>query len=217
MRLSFFNLPIFCFSLAFPILALSEGNLENGKELFQTCATCHGHNGEGVQANNAPKLSGLRQSYLLGQLQKFRSGLRGANPEDRFGIQMASMARTLTDEQALLDVVAYIGTLEAPNPTLTELNGDPLKGKEGYAYCERCHGPTGLGYESPEKITYRTLHGPRLAGQHDWYLIRQVQNFKARIRGVREDKAGWYMQADVQSLLTDQEIKDVVAYISTLE
>jgi cytochrome c oxidase subunit 2 len=52
--------------------------------------------------------------YMVIQLQKFRSGLRGDHPEDIYGLQMVPFATLLPDEQALVDVVAYINTL-SPN------------------------------------------------------------------------------------------------------
>jgi cytochrome c oxidase subunit 2 len=217
MKQSILILPIFLYSILISNLVLADGDPIEGKTIYTTCVVCHGHNGEGIQTTNGPRLSGQRESYLVSQLQKFRSGLRGANPEDIFGAQMTPLAKALPNEQSLLDVAAYIGTLQASRPARTEVSGDPMAGREGFKYCERCHGPTGLGYKSPKVITYRSQYGPRLSGQHDWYLIRQIQNFKAHIRGTKQDKAGWYMQADVQSLHNDQEIKDVVAYIGTLE
>ena len=205
------------FLFAFQNSTLADGDPAKGKSVYITCAACHGPNGEGIQATNSPRLSGQRGSYLVSQLQKFRSGLRGASPEDVYGAQMAPMAKILPDEQSLLDVAAYISTLQASRPTRTEISGDPVLGKKEYKYCARCHGPKGMGYDSPEVTTKKSHHGPRLSGQHDWYLIRQIQNFRARIRGNSEDKAATYMQNDVQSLFNDQLIRDVVAYIGTLE
>jgi cytochrome c oxidase subunit 2 len=49
--------------------------------------------------------------YLKRQLQNFRQGLRGAHPQDFNGAQMALMARSLADEQAVNDVVAHIDAL----------------------------------------------------------------------------------------------------------
>jgi cytochrome c oxidase subunit 2 len=197
--------------------AIADGDPTKGKSIYITCAACHGQNGEGIQATNSPRLSGLRKSYLVSQLQKFRSGLRGTIPEDVYGTQMATMAKILPDEQSLLDVVAYIGTLQSSRPTRTEISGDPVLGKKSYRYCGNCHGQDGMGYEAPEVVTTSSVRGPRLSGQHDWYLILQIQNFRARIRGNSEDKGTTYMQNGVQSLFNDQLIKDVVAYIGTLK
>jgi len=62
---------------------------------------------------NSPRLAGMSDWYMVIQLQKFRSGLRGDHPEDIYGLQMVPFATLLPDEQALVDVVAYINTLSS--------------------------------------------------------------------------------------------------------
>jgi cytochrome c oxidase subunit 2 len=44
-------------------------------------------------------------------LHNYRTGLRGADPEDSSGQQMRAMAAALADDAAITDVVAYINTL----------------------------------------------------------------------------------------------------------
>jgi len=46
------------------------------------------------------------------QLMYFRDGIRGAHPEDTRGQQMAAMAKLLTDDQMIADVVSYISELK---------------------------------------------------------------------------------------------------------
>jgi cytochrome c oxidase subunit 2 len=46
------------------------------------------------------------------QLGKFKSGMRGAHPDDVMGQQMAAMSATLADSTAIHDVVAFIRTLQ---------------------------------------------------------------------------------------------------------
>jgi cytochrome c oxidase subunit 2 len=60
---------------------------------------------------NAPPLSQQADWYLLAQLEKFKTGMRGANPKDFTGAQMRAMSSTLQDTTAMRDVVAYIKTL----------------------------------------------------------------------------------------------------------
>lgn len=89
-----------------------EGDTTRGQELYsQTCLICHGENAMGNPALNSPRLAGMSDWYMVIQLQKFRSGLRGDHPEDIYGLQMVPFATLLPDEQALVDVVAYINTL----------------------------------------------------------------------------------------------------------
>ena len=60
---------------------------------------------------NAPSLLGQHDWYHVAQLNKFKDGIRGANPQDITGSQMRPMAMTLVNEQAVKDVVAYIQSL----------------------------------------------------------------------------------------------------------
>lgn len=88
------------------------GDVDSGRAHYAPCAACHGAAGEGNPALNAPALVTMQDWYQLAQLQKFKSGHRGANPADVYGMQMAPMAAVLADEQAMRDVVAYIISLQ---------------------------------------------------------------------------------------------------------
>lgn len=88
-----------------------QGNAEHGKMLYATCAACHGQNGEGNESLNAPRQAGMSDWYMVTQIKNFKAGIRGAAPQDTYGAQMAPMAATLPDDQAINDVVAYIDTL----------------------------------------------------------------------------------------------------------
>jgi len=89
-----------------------SGNAEEGRKIYSTiCLACHGVEGKGLEALGATNLTYLSEIYMLRQLMYFRDGIRGAHPEDLRGQQMAVMARMLTDDQAIADVVAYIAEL----------------------------------------------------------------------------------------------------------
>ena len=89
-----------------------EGDTERGKELYtMSCVACHGEKAMGNEVLNSPRLVGMSDWYMVRQLQNFRTDLRGDHPEDAIGLQMVPFAKILPDEQALLDVVAYINTL----------------------------------------------------------------------------------------------------------
>lgn len=92
--------------------ATVKGDAQRGATYFATCVACHGADGKGNKDLGAPRIAGQADWYLLKQLQKYRAGARGADPRDVTGQQMAAMAKTLPDEQALNDVVAYIQSLE---------------------------------------------------------------------------------------------------------
>jgi len=91
--------------------AFAEGDPARGKSWYATCGACHGLKSEGMSALNAPALNGLESWYIVRQLKNFKQGIRGSDPKDTYGNQMAQMAQTLPDEQAMEDVAAYIQTL----------------------------------------------------------------------------------------------------------
>jgi cytochrome c553 len=88
------------------------GDPKAGAALYATCGACHGDNGDGNKDLGAPRIAGVDDWYLATELRKFRSGVRGANPKDREGRLMRPMARTLADEDAIRNVVAYVETLK---------------------------------------------------------------------------------------------------------
>ena len=92
-------------------LATLDGDVEKGKASYATCAACHQANGMGNEALNAPPIAYADDWYMLTQLKHFKGGVRGADPRDIEGAQMAPMSRTLADEQAMKDVIAYVRSL----------------------------------------------------------------------------------------------------------
>lgn len=88
------------------------GDPQAGAALYATCATCHGDNGAGNQEMGAPRIAGIDDWYLATELRKFKSGVRGTSVKDREGRLMRPMARTLADEDAVRNVIAYIDTLK---------------------------------------------------------------------------------------------------------
>ncbi len=189
--------------------ALAEADLERGKQYFQVCVACHGANGEGNQLLNAPANGGQNIWYVMRQLRNFRAGIRGSDAKDLYGIQMRPMAMTLSDDQAVVDVAAYIGTLDVPVPPKT-VEGDVEAGKKAFVTCMPCHGDNGEGAKS--------LNAPRLSRQHDWYIVRQLNNFKSGVRGSHaKDIYGQQMRPMAQILATDEQVNDVAAYLNTLK
>ncbi len=191
--------------LAWPVAA---GDAAKGKTLFAVCAACHGADGNGIQAMNAPKLAGQEPWYLERQLKAYKSGVRGAAAGDMFGAQMRPMAMQLADDAAIADVVAYIGTFASSEPPVT-VKGDAAAGKTLFATCVACHGQNAEGNVQ--------LNAPRLTGQDDWYMVRQLANYKKGVRGAHpQDTFGMQMRPMASMLADDKAINDVVAYIQTL-
>ena len=87
------------------------GDIERGADLYTNCAACHGADGQGIWALNAPALAGQSDWYLVTQLRNFRDEVRGAHPADLYGDQMMMLADVLADDADIDDVVAYLNTL----------------------------------------------------------------------------------------------------------
>jgi cytochrome c553 len=103
-----------------PVPELEGGDAQTGAQLYaNVCATCHEANAAGNPAKDwggqklvVPSLRHASDWYLLAQLKNFQQGIRGANPDrDYSGAQMRTFSMTLPSEQAMKDVIAYIGTL----------------------------------------------------------------------------------------------------------
>lgn len=85
-----------------------KGDLKNGSRYYQgKCGACHGGQAEGNESFNAPRLQGLSTQYLNRQMSNFVNGLRGTHQQDKFGRQMAMMAKT-TSGKELEDILYYI-------------------------------------------------------------------------------------------------------------
>lgn len=76
--------------------------------------------------------------------------------------------------------------------------GDAIKGKEKSAMCAACHGADGNS-ASPDF--------PKLAGQHEDYIVRALTDYKA---GKRKNPIMMGMAAP----LTKDDVADVAAYFS---
>jgi cytochrome c oxidase subunit 2 len=186
------------------------GNAVDGQASYAVCSACHGANGEGNAALNAPKLAGQEDWYIRQQIAYYKNGARGTHPDDVYGAQMAPMAGTIVNDQIMNNITAYIDTLP-DEPAAETITGDLANGYDLYqGKCSVCHGDQGQGVW--------TTHAPRLAGMTDWYLARQLGNFKSGVRGTHpEDQLGYQMTHMVSALADEEDINDVVAYINTLD
>jgi cytochrome c553 len=78
-----------------------------------------------------------------------------------------------------------------------------------YATCTVCHGASGQGVWS--------TNAPRLAHMSDWYLKRQLQNFRQGLRGAHpQDFNGAQMAVMARPLADEQAVNDVLAHIDAL-
>ena len=150
-------------------LALTlTGNVENGEEAYEICSGCHLPSGAGRPDGTFPQLAGQHPVVVIKQIADIRAGRRD-NPI------MYPFAVSLTDQQELADVAAYIQTLPIPTDNGKGPGTDLELGKELYDRdCVQCHGSYGEG--DSEKFY------PVLAGQHYKYLLRQIDEIAEKKR-----------------------------------
>ena len=120
-----------------------EGSIEAGRTKSVTCAACHGADGNSVSPD-WPSLAGQHASYIVRQLQAFKSG-------ERQDVTMTVFAMMLSD-QDMLDLAAYFASADATpkgaDPALVSLGQQIYRGgvpERGIAACIACHGPGGRG------------------------------------------------------------------------
>jgi cytochrome c553 len=169
--------------------AAHAGDPGHGKAVSYTCLGCHGIDGykNAYPMYSVPELRGQNPQYLVIALQGYRDG-------DRAHITMHSQSESLS-EQDMSDVAAFLA-------------GTPLKssGKAAGAVpqaaqlCVSCHGQDG--------IAVAPIY-PSLAGQHEDYLVRALDEYKhgGRKNAVMKQFAG---------NLKDEDIADIAAYFSKL-
>jgi cytochrome c oxidase subunit II len=189
-------------------LPAAAGDPVAGKAAYAICAACHEQQGEGNAALNSPRIAGQEDWYIRRQLEAYRNGWRGTRPGDTYGMQMRPMALAVADPVAVDNLIAYIETFP-DRPAPITIQGDITAGQAAYAVCAACHGADGMGNEQ--------LGGPRLSGQNDWYLVRQIRAYQTGHRGYDpKDIFGMQMKPMAATLANDKAINDVVAYINTL-
>lgn len=152
--------------------------------------------------------SGSEEMVPARQLEYFRESIRGAGEEDVHGTQMRAMALTLEGPAEVDAMAQYFSTLEPPRAP-ESVAGDVERGKQLYSVCAACHGADGSGNKQ--------LNAPAIRGQHDWYIVRQLENYQNGLRGQNErDTYGVQMAPIVKSLNGREDFIDLAAYINTL-
>lgn len=159
-----------------------------------TCAACHGPNGNSVIPQN-PNLAGQTWRYIYLQLRDFKEGRR-SDP------QMTPMAKDLSRD----DMIALGNWFAAQKPAINQFKADSAKVSAGIktadaVLCAMCH--LG-GFSGQNEI-------PRVAGQNYEYVVKQLQDFKNRRR---TNDAG--NMTSVAGTLSDQDIENLAQYITTL-
>ncbi|MEM7136004.1 MAG: c-type cytochrome [Myxococcota bacterium] len=167
--------------------SLAEARGPRAFALAQNCAPCHGFDGNNL-SSRYPSLAGLPASYIETQLRAFADGQRDEP-------MMGPLAMSLSDEEMALLASFYAQSQVRANPFLVI---DPTRRdatESLTASCSACHGSALQGDAN------RMPETPRLRGQGEAYLARQLQDYRS---GRRADPSG-AMNALAQSM-TDEDI-----------
>ena len=166
------------------------------------CSSCHGPDGRSISPT-FPRLAGQQKDYIVAQLQAFRDKTR-ADPHAQ--TYMWGMAARLSDPT--IDAIATYYSSQTPFAGAPSDSPQIVAGKkiftegipsESVPACMACHGENAEG-NGPI---------PRLAGQHQAYLARQLEAFASMAR------ANEIMHENSKDL-TPQQIIEVTAYLATL-
>ena len=182
---------------AFVLIATSAGaqDVAAGRTKAQTCAACHGADGNSV-AGEFPILAGQTARYLYLELLDYKEGRR-KNPV------MSPMAANLSKAD-MLDLAAYFAA-QTPRPTNFKVDDQKVlagKAKAAETLCTMCH--LG-GFAGQNEI-------PRVAGQQYQYTVTQLKDFKARTR----TNDGGNMTSVAQTL-SDEDIDNLARYLTSLQ
>lgn len=175
--------------------------------IYSSCSGCHGANGQGSAAINAPAIAGLQAEYLKRQLQAFASGTRGK--QDVYSEQMAAM-KPLLSAAAITELSDYLSQLPAANQQILNTQ-KPKNLKQAFgqyqASCGGCHGAKAEGNDA--------FSAPALRGLSINYMERQLQHFGEKTRG-NDSRYGRQMQLMAKVIEDDKQRRDVLAYIVSL-
>ncbi|WP_031432869.1 c-type cytochrome [Methylomarinum vadi] len=176
---------------------VGNGDAENGQQLAQTCAGCHGDKGVSPM-EGYPSLAGQLATYTYKQLRDYADGKRSH-------MLMNSIAQGLSEKDSA-DIAAWFATLP---PAKGQRSKEPLKkaevlvtrgnGKKIIPSCFVCHGSNGQG----EKQDI-----PALSGQQPGYFINTLNEYKT---GVRHNDIYSRMRLIAQQL-SEEDIKQLAQY-----
>lgn len=102
-----------------------------------------------------------------------------------------------------------VATSIAATVSIPAFANELAAGEASFQICKTCHGQFGEGNLA--------LNAPAIAGLQDWYLERQLKNYKEGIRGAdAKDIYGSQMRPMSMTLADDMAVQSVVAYMKTL-
>jgi len=217
MRGQWIVLPIIAV-LAAPAWAAGSGV---GAALAEHCVACHGAEGVSEDAKR-PNLAGQKAKYLVRQLRRFRDSFLTAhrdstvaNPDAVGAPKKAERHNPVMEHQAALlsdDAIHHLAGHFSSLPCRRR-NAPAVKPRPALAdTCAQCHGRRGIN--KSDEI-------PNLAGQNEWYLIKQLASFRRAGRAGAGD-AHVQVRADATmnrqaAQLSDGNIKALASYFASLD
>ena len=176
-----------------------------GVEPWDVCGECHGLDGAGNKIK-FPRIAGQKPDYIVKQITDFREGRRSND-----GGQMQDIATELK-EADIPRVAKWFSTQTPSWPSLTiDEAPDPdrarkaaVEGIGGDPACLSCH-----SLYSPE-LGDKPIVAPRLAGQRDFYIVKQLKAFRDGDRG--NDPEG--IMRGIAKRLSDAEIASLAVFLS---
>ncbi|WP_417356333.1 c-type cytochrome [Gallaecimonas pentaromativorans] len=188
-------------------LALA-GAAQAKEDNAQYCLVCHGSNAQGNASVKAPNLTVLPDWYLKEQLEGFQKGWRGMTPSDWHGREMMQVAKIMKPAE-IEHAIAFVRQQPLAPAKVKLLSADAAHGKRLYQSCAGCHGASGEGMSA--------VKAPPLAGQSDWYILKQLEAYKSGERGEAEgDQYGAMMRQAAMMLGSEKDMQDVSAYLAGL-
>lgn len=172
--------------------AQAAGDPAAGKTKFATCTGCHAIPGytNAYPTYHVPRLGGQHADYVVAALKAYQAG-------ERQHPTMHANAFSL-DEQDMQDIAAYLASFK-PAAEPYPIRGNAAAGKIKSASCAACHGPDGNG---------NIPLYPRLAGQHEDYLHKVLQDYQS---GARKN----VVMKGMATPLSAQDIADLAAYFAS--
>ena len=159
------------------------GDPRRGKLISYTCLGCHGIDGykNAYPMYSVPKLQGQSPEYLAAALHGYRDG-------DRAHITMHDQAETLSDQD-----IADIASFFAGKPLTSSNTPSADTVPKAAQLCTSCHGKDGVAVVAMY---------PSLAGQHEDYLTRALQEYQngGRKNPVMKGFAGNLKPADIAEI-----------------
>lgn len=173
---------------------------QGGEALVAECMLCHSNK----EAQRGPILHGMETWYLMDQLEKFRSGVRGQLASNRSEYLMGVGARKIKSDYELAYVANWFAEQD-PLPAIRTVEGNLEDGKQFYTQrCASCHGGKGEGN--------RLVNAPSLQRLEGWYFLEQMRKFRSGARGYHPRDIGGQAMAAASKEISDRNLRNIIAY-----